>query len=391
MQSSVVRAGGILVVGLVLTGCATVEPMIGSREVALTATVESFGDRETRVLDDEGLVRATLGWTTAFAEFDQKWNRYWNRLGVQLAPGEAQGEAVWELKEPFRVREDGTYVVRLDGVIESGPVPIDALSADLSVAITLRSVDDALLLEESMHRIQPRTVVYDQQQWMWISPADALKPMEVQLKTGQPYEMHAKLILKARRVEASADEPVAVGGGFRVAVEHIRDVEERHARASSLTQDLLNLWNKEDPNSNQDPTLAEAAQALATLFFGEAVGYVDVHAPRENWQACYEHARIVREWYEARMRLDPNLGRWFRMTTVRRHTPIIWQSSNLITPNVAEPPDRWLDDGSGIVLEPKPTITGSFYGRAVTADAFRMWGLRPKLQQTAQQPSQPVS
>ena len=101
--------------------------------------------------------------------------------------------------------------------------------------------------------------------------------------------------------------------------------------------------------------------------------------------ACFEHARIVREWYEIRMGLDPNLARWFRMTTVRRNTPFLWQSSNMVTPNVSEPPDRWMDDGTGIVLEPKPAGASKFYGRYVTAKEFYM-GIRPKIQETAQAP-----
>ena len=132
--------------------------------------------------------------------------------------------------------------------------------------------------------------------------------------------------------------------------------------------------------------LQDAANSLARLYQDEAVEYIDIHIPYDERQACYEHARIIREWYEFRMMLDPNLARWFRMTTVRRTTPLFWQSSNLITPNVDKPPKQWLDDGTGIILEPRIDVTGGFYGRHITVKQFRIMGIFPKIQKTAQTP-----
>ena len=74
------------------------------------------------------------------------------------------------------------------------------------------------------------------------------------------------------------------------------------------------------------------------------------------------------------------------MTTVRRNTPFLWQSSNMITPNVSALPGRWLDDGTGIVVEARDAGISNFYGRYITAKEFCMMELRPKIQQTAKGP-----
>ncbi len=87
------------------------------------------------------------------------------------------------------------------------------------------------------------------------------------------------------------------------------------------------------------------------------------------------------------MRLNHNLAKWFRMNTVRRNTPFHWQSSNMITPNVTTLPDKWLDDGTGIVVEAKDSGISHFYGRYLSAKVFYGRGLRPKIQQTARVPS----
>ncbi len=87
------------------------------------------------------------------------------------------------------------------------------------------------------------------------------------------------------------------------------------------------------------------------------------------------------------MRLNHNLAKWFRMNTVHRNTPFDWQFSNMITPNVADLPDRWLDDGTGIVVEAKDSGISHFYGRYLSANVFYGIGLRPKIQQTARIPS----
>ena len=153
-----------------------------------------------------------------------------------------------------------------------------------------------------------------------------------------------------------------------------------------MAQELIGLWTREDSNLAKDPQLYDTAHSLARLFLVEGIRYVDINVPKHIRFACFEHARIVREWFEVRISLDPNMARWFRMTTVRRNTPFLWQSSNLITPNVSDPPDRWLDDGTGIVLEPKPAGAGDFYGRYITAKEFYV-GIRPKIQKTAQAPT----
>jgi hypothetical protein len=146
------------------------------------------------------------------------------------------------------------------------------------------------------------------------------------------------------------------------------------------------MWVQENPRTRKNREMKNAADSLAKLFLEEAVAYVNIHVPPDKRQACYEHARIVREWYEAKMRLDPNMAKWFRMTTVRRNTFLLWQSSNLVTPNVKMPPDKWLENGVGVVLEPKIGATDEFYGDFLTAKEFSKGGMLPQLQKTAQTP-----
>jgi hypothetical protein len=58
-----------------------------------------------------------------------------------------------------------------------------------------------------------------------------------------------------------------------------------------------------------------------------------------------------------------------------------------MTPNVSALPDRWLDDGTGIVVEARDAGISNFYGRYISAKEFYKMGLRPKIQQTARIPS----
>lgn len=208
----------------------------------------------------------------------------------------------------------------------------------------------------------------------------------VEMDSDDRYFVNVRLVLSAQNGPQTGDEPTLVNGDFFVVVDSPDQVKIREERAKSLEHKLIAMWMRENMKVAKDPQLLDAARSFARLFLGEAVRYVDIKVPSDNRLACYEHARIVREWYEARMRLNPNLARWFRMTTVRRNTFFFWQSSNLVTPNSDKPPDKWLNDGTGIVLEPKLDSTGDFYGRNITAEEFCIWGIRPKLQHEAQAP-----
>jgi hypothetical protein len=201
------------------------------------------------------------------------------------------------------------------------------------------------------------------------------------------YLVQTRVTLSAQSKFESDNSPISMEGEFRIVLEPLEQVQTREKCAKSLEHELIELWIREDPKSAEDPQLQEAAHSFAGLFLGEAVRYVDIHAPEDYRVSCFEHARIVREWYEIRMRLNHNLAKWFRMTTVRRNTPFHWQSSNMITPNATDLPDRWLDDGTGIVVEAKDAGISHFYGRYLSAKVFYGRGLRPKIQQTARIPS----
>ena len=98
-----------------------------------------------------------------------------------------------------------------------------------------------------------------------------------------------------------------IEGEFKLILEPLEQVQNRKERAKSLAGKLIELWVREDAKLAEDPHLKDAANTFSRLFLGEAVRYVDIHAPPHNRLACFEHARIVREWYEIRMRLNPNL------------------------------------------------------------------------------------
>jgi hypothetical protein len=238
-----------------------------------------------------------------------------------------------------------------------------------------------------MHKtIRAKEFTIDGHQQLWISPTEELNPLTIEMEAGVQYLVQARLVLSARSKSRSGNTPMSIEGEFRLILEPLEQVQIREERAKSLARKLIELWAREDAKLAEYPQLQDAANTLSRLFLGEAVRYVDIHVPEYHRLACFEHARIVREWYEIRMRLNPNLARWFRMTTVRRNTPFFWQSSNLITPNVSALPDRWLDDGTGILVEAKDAGISNFYGRYITAKEFCIMGLRPKIQQTARIP-----
>ena len=244
-----------------------------------------------------------------------------------------------------------------------------------------------IVLLGQMHKtIQSREFTTEGHHQLWMSPAEEPKPLTIEMEAGVQYLVQTRLALSARSESRSGNTPISIEGEFRLILEPLEQVQIREERAKSLAHKLIELWSREDAKLAENPQLQDTANTLSRLFLGEAVRYVDIHAPPHNRLACFEHARIVREWYEIRMRLNYNLARWFRMTTVRRNTPFFWQSSNLITPNVSTLPDRWLDDGTGIVVEVKDAGISNFYGRYITANEFCIMGLRPKIQQTARIP-----
>ncbi len=359
----------------------------GSREINMVATIKSNQVQETQRLNEEGLITANARQGRALAEFSPKWDLYWTRLALLLEPSKSEGKAVCELEETYRANDKGIYAIHLEGIVESGPIPVNTIKSDLEISIEVRSGEDNSVLGRMHKIIRSREFTIDGNQQLWMSPAEELKPLKIEIKAGVQYFVYSSVALSAQSDSRTNNIPTSIDGKFRIIVESLDKVQRREKIAKSLSRKLTELWVKEDAKLNNDPQLQEASQSLAMLFLNEAVRYVDIHVPPHNRQACFEHARIVREWYEIRMRLNSNLARWFRMTTVRRNTPFLWQSSNLITPNVSTLPDRWLDDGTGIILEPKPAGIGNFYGRYISAKEFCMMGLRPKIQQTARIPS----
>ncbi len=386
MRSTTMYMGLLSIIVLSIIGCSTVTYVSGSRDVKMAATVKSNHVQQTRRLNQEGIVTANAGEGQALAEFSQKWDSYWTHLALLLEPGKSEGNTVCELEETYRIRDTGIYAIRLDGVVESGPISINTTKSNLEITIEVRSSKDNSVAGQMHKIIRSREFMIDGNQKLWISPSEELKPLTIEMEADVQYLVQTRLVLSAQSESASDNTPISIEGSFRLFLEPIEQVQIRKEQAKSLTQKLMELCAREDAKLTEDPQLQDAANTFSRLFLGEAVMYVDIHAPAHNRLACFEHARIVREWYEIRMRLNPNLARWFRMTTVRRNTPFFWQSSNLITPNVSALPDRWLDDGTGILVEAKDAGISNFYGRYITAKEFCIMGLRPKIQQTARIP-----
>jgi hypothetical protein len=383
MRSTTMYMGLLAIIVLSIIGCSTMTYVSGSREVKMVATIKSNHVQQTRRLNHEGVVTANAGEGHALAEFSQKWNSYWTYLALLLEPGKSEGKTVCELEETYRTDDKGIYDVRLDGVVESGPFPVNTTKSDLEISIEVRSIEDNSVTGRTHKIIRSREFTINGNQQLWMSPAEEQKPLTIEMEAGVQYLVQTRLALSARSESRSGNTPISIEGNFRLILEPLEQVQIRKERSKSLARKLIELWVREDAKLAEDPHLHDAANTFSRLFLGEAVRYVDIHAPPHNRLACFEHARIVRDWYEIRMRLNPNLARWFRMTTVRRNTPFFWQSSNLITPNVSALPDRWLDDGTGIVVEARDAGISNFYGRYMSAKEFCIMGLRPKIQQTA--------
>ncbi len=312
---------------------------------------------------------------------------YWTHLALLLEPGKSQGKTTCELEETYRIRDTGIYAVLLDGVVESGPIPVNSTKSDLEISIEVRLCEDNSVAGQMHKSIHSREFTIDGNQKLWISPAEELKPLTIKMEAGVLYLVQTRLVLSAQNESESGNTPISIEGSFRLFLEPIEQVQIREEQAKSLTQKLIELCAREDAILAENPQLQDAANTFSRLFLGEAVRYVDIHAPEHYRFSCFEHARIVREWYEIRMRLNSDLARWFRMTTVRRNTPFHWQSSNMITPNVSTLPDRWLDDGTGIIVEVKDADINTFYGRYISTKEFCKMSLRPKIQQTARTPA----
>ena len=386
MRSPLVYVGLLSTVVMSIVGCATMTNIDSSRQVNMVAVIKSDQAQQTQRSSREGTVTANIRQNRAFAEFTPKWDSYRTCLALLLETGKSEGEAVCESEETYRTVDKGIYAVRLDGVVESGPIPVDTIEAGLGISIEVRSSVNNVVVGQMRKILRPKVFTVEGQQQYWLSPADELKPLTIDMEAGVKYLVRTRLILSARSKSKLANIPMSMEGEFRLILEPLEQVQIREERAKSLVHKLIELWARENPKLAEDPQLEDAAHLLARLFLGEAVSYVDIHAPAHNRLACFEHARIVREWYEVRMKLNPNLAKWFRMTTVRRNTPFLWQSSNMITPNVSALPDRWLDDGTGIVVEARDAGISNFYGRYLTAKEFCMMEIRPKIQQTAKGP-----
>ncbi len=388
MRLPLVHIGFLTVVVMSIIGCATtVTNVASSRKVNMVAVIKSNQAQQTRKSPQEGVVTANIRQSSALAEFSSTWDYYRIRLALLLEAGKSDGKTVCELEETYKIRNKGIYAVRLDGVVESGRIPADAIESELEISIEVRSSVNNSVIGQMSKTISSRKFTIDGHQKLWISPTEELTPLTIEMEADARYLIQTHVTLSAHSKSEPDNAPVSIEGEFRIVLEPLEQVQIREECAKSLEQELIELWIREDSKSAEDPQLQEAAHSLAGLFPGEAVRYVDIHAPEQYRFACFEHARIAREWYEIRMRLDHNLAKWFRMTTVRRNTPFRWQSSNMITPNVSTLPDIWLDDGTGIVVEAKDAGLSSFYGRYLSAKEFYGKGFRPKIQQTARIPS----
>jgi len=152
MRSTTIYIGLLSIIVLSIIGCSTVTYVSGSRGVKMAATIKSNHVQQTRRLNQEGIVTANAGEGQALAEFSQKWDSYWTHLALLLEPGKSEGNTVCELEETYRIRDTGIYAIRLDGVVESGPISINTTKSNLEITIEVRSSKDNSVAGQ-MHKI----------------------------------------------------------------------------------------------------------------------------------------------------------------------------------------------------------------------------------------------
>ena len=179
MRSSLVYVGLLSVVVMSMVGCATVTNVANSRQVNMVATIKGNQVQQTRRLNQMGLVTANARQGHALAEFSPKWGSYWTRLALLLGPGKSEGEAVCEQKETYRARNKGIYAVRLDGVVESGPIPANTIKSELEISIEVRSSEDNSVVERMHKIIKAKEFTIDGHQLLWMSTAEEQNPLTI--------------------------------------------------------------------------------------------------------------------------------------------------------------------------------------------------------------------
>ena len=83
--------------------------------------------------------------------------------------------------------------MHLEGVAESGTMPVDTIESGLEISIEVRSSVNNRVVGQINKTIRPK-VYYniDGQQQIWLSPADELEPLTIEMEAGGQYLVHTR-------------------------------------------------------------------------------------------------------------------------------------------------------------------------------------------------------
>ncbi len=227
MRSTVVYVGFLSLVVMSIVGCATVTNIASSRQVKMVATIKSNQVQQTRRLNQEGLVTAKAKQGSALVEYTPKWDLYRIRLALLLETGKSEGEAVCELEETYRAKDNGIYTVRLDGVVESGQIPVNTIKSELEISIEVHSSEDNSVVGRIDKIIRAREFTIDGHQQLWISPAEELRPLTIEMEAGVRYIVQTRLVLSARSESSSGNTPMSIEGELKLILEPLEQVQIR--------------------------------------------------------------------------------------------------------------------------------------------------------------------
>lgn len=360
----------LLLVVLGAVGCAG-PVMLVRRPTGRTVAVIEQGDlRKTASGVDEEASVSLLEDSGALGRIERRTVAQWARLALDGSRSASSGESSGTVEDHYRLRA-GRYLVMLRGVAV-GTASGDWTSVPaLSVGVRIARADSSQPLVEQAWDVPGRlTPLADGSRLVWVTAAEA-SSVTLTVPSDGTYRVTGQFHLAT--TEPSATGSLSLEGAFRIAVETPQHQARRTADATALKHDLLALWTAVSPYGGDRSELEQAAERLADGFFVEGVDYVEALIAPDQRRVCMEHARLVHEWFERRAAQDPMLVTWFRLTRIRREIPLFWQSSNLVTPNLDVPVEQWLRDGTGIVIEPKPTSDDRLVGRALPVRSFSVW------------------
>ncbi len=355
-------------------GCTGVSSMTRRPTGETLAIVEQAGVRKTVSGTGELEALSVLDESGSLGRIERRGGVHWARVTLALSAeeGASRGESVSTLDDRYRLAA-GRYELSLRGVAVGAASTDWSAMPELSVAVRLTrdGAGDAVVAEREWRLAGRTTPFANGGSLVWLTSLGE-PTLSFEVPSDGVYRVAAQFRLATDAPSASGS--LSIDGAFGAVVQAPERRAQEEASAQRLTMQLLALWAPIAGSAGSDhDELQEVAGAIASGFFIEGVDYVETAIDPWQRRVCIEQARLVNEWFGHRAAQDPRWSRWFRMTRIRRQIPLFWQSSNVVTPNVAEPVARWVRDGTGVVMEPKLTATDAMVGRSLTIGVFSVW------------------